>query len=111
MTFFEALNFFQQQPTKGVTRMITTTDKMDARQARAIVDRIAPLLAGQRPEIIGAVIGELMARYLASFAPDGRDDVRKLLLALVDQLVPITVNQLIKDGMVTAEEWAEPPKN
>jgi hypothetical protein len=47
-----------------------------------------------------------MARYLACFAPDGRDDVRELVLALVDTLVPLTVNQMIKDGMVAAEEWS-----
>jgi hypothetical protein len=82
------------------------TDKTDAREARAIVDRIAPFLAGQRPEIVGAVVAELMARYLACFAPDGRDEVRELMLALVDTLVPLTVNQMIKDGMVTAEEWS-----
>jgi hypothetical protein len=86
--------------------MSTTADRKDAREARAIVDRISPLLAGQRPEIVGAVVGELMARYLACFAPDGRDDVRQLVLALVDQLVPPTVDQMVKDGVVTAKEWS-----
>jgi hypothetical protein len=91
--------------------MITATDKTDAREARAIVDRIAPMLAGRRPEIIGAIVGELAARYLACFSAGHRDEVKQMLLALVDQLIPLTVDKLIKDGMVSAEEWAEPPKN
>jgi hypothetical protein len=86
--------------------MITATDKTDARAAGAIVDRIAPLLAGQRPEIIGAVVGELFARYLSCFSTDHRDDVKEMLLALVDQLIPLTVDKMIEDGMVSAREWA-----
>ena len=48
-----------------------------------------PLLIGKGPEVQSAVIADLAATYLASLAPPLRPGMRTMLIALIDNLVPI----------------------
>jgi len=53
-----------------------------------LVERIRPILAGQKPEIVGATLAHLVATFLAGHAPPLRKIERELLLGLIDELVP-----------------------
>jgi hypothetical protein len=63
----------------------------EARRAVAIADTIKPLLAGLGPDLQGAVIGQLLATYLAGYrglkADQVREDVLGDMLDLVARLV------------------------
>lgn len=65
------------------------------------VEHIKPHLAGQRPEIVGAVLADLVAIFLASHVVLGnpeetakvREDELAILLGLVRQLLPLNAKQ------------------
>lgn len=52
-----------------------------------MVDRIRPLLAGHPPELQGIVVVELLAIWLAGFDPSLRDDMLKLQLGTLPDMV------------------------
>lgn len=70
------------------------------RIAHDTVERIKPILAGIRPDIQGAVIGDLFAIYLAGHVGPGQDDIRDEIIGhwieLVRSMVPIYQEQLEK---------------
>jgi hypothetical protein len=88
--------------------MIFPEDKADAREAGEIVARIVPMLAGATPPVVGAVLGELAARFVASHAPEWRGSAKDMLTELVNRLIPLVVEEMIKSGKVSAEEWRGP---
>jgi hypothetical protein len=73
-------------------------------EARHLVDRLKPVFAGLDPDVAGATLGELVAIFLASHAPELRDVQRELLLAFIDDMVPFIVAELIDEGRVP-ETW------
>lgn len=75
-----------------------------AAKAEAIVDDIKPHLAGQDPDMVGAVIGELLATFIASHHPALRQETFDMLIKLARDLVPILVEGLIKTGRA-GEDW------
>jgi hypothetical protein len=77
-----------------------------AAKAEAIVDDIKPHLAGQDPDMVGAVIGELLATFIASHHPAARQETFDLLTKLATDLVPIIVEGMIKAGRC-GEDWRE----
>ena len=56
----------------------------------AIVEQIRPLLAGHGPETQGAVVGNLVAIWIAGF-PDAelRKDATHILMDLINELIPV----------------------
>jgi hypothetical protein len=91
------------------TTMIKTTHtSRAATKANTIAVRIHHMLAGQGPEVQGAVIGELVAVFLAGHHPGLRANQRKLLDELIDDLIPICIEEMIDAGKVPpemADEW------
>lgn len=59
------------------------------------------------PKIANEALGRLMAAYLARIPPKCRDDAMRRLIRTAHDLVPIEIEEMIKDGMV-GPEWREP---
>lgn len=57
-----------------------------------------PLLAGSEPEVQSAVLADLAATYLAGVAPPLRPGMRKLLIDLIDELVPGNERELFGEA-------------
>ena len=64
--------------------MTTLDEQARTMTIRLLVEEIRPLLAGQKPEVIGAVLGELVALYIACHRPSHRREVRQQFLELID---------------------------
>jgi hypothetical protein len=75
-----------------------------AREAASLVDQIRPLLAHQSANAVGAALGELCAIFIASHAPELRNEQRKMLVRLIDDLTPVVIGEMIEQGRVT-ETW------
>jgi hypothetical protein len=90
------------------SRMMLETETGNARktwwlQAKAVeplVEQIRPLLAGRPPQLAGAVLGELVAIFIGQFAPALRAEQRQMLIELVDDLVPVMVEEMIEQGVL-----------
>lgn len=72
----------------------TTDEQVHA--VEAIYEKVRPLFAGQAPMVVGAVLAELLATWLASHTcgepgPNKkyRDELIRLHIAKVRQLIPI----------------------
>lgn len=64
--------------------------------ALRLVDEIKPILAGHSPEMQGAALADLVAMFIAGHHPDLRDEMLKIWLDTVTDLIPINVEQLIE---------------
>jgi hypothetical protein len=71
--------------------------------AKELVELIKPVFAGLEPEIVGAVLGQLLAILVAGHCPEMRDEALKMVTDMVGDLVPIEVEILIDAGQVSAE--------
>jgi hypothetical protein len=94
----------------GVARARQITEAYNAKgldddQTRAVrlVQMIRPLLAGNQPEAVGAALGELVAIFLAGHHPSTRAEARQTLLELIDELVPVSIEEMIEQGRVPME--------
>ena len=70
-------------------------------EARAVQEKIRPLLAGKGPEIQGAVLSDLVAIFIASHYQHGDGMMKKMLsmhIDLVRKLVPENVKILKARG-------------
>jgi hypothetical protein len=73
-----------------------TTSREGADEVEAIVDRIRPILAGNPPELVGGVLADLFAIWLAGhFDVGGRTETAALREALIAQWLE-TARKLIK---------------
>ncbi|KRQ99311.1 hypothetical protein [Bradyrhizobium valentinum] len=89
---------------------MTEMDPDDAtRAASALVEKIKPILAGQNPGVVGAALGELLAIFVASHAPELREASFKLLLEVSENLTPLVIEEMIDEGRVPPE-WREVTK-
>ena len=70
-----------------------------------LMETIRPLLADGRPETVGAVLGELVAFFLAGHHPTMRTEARQMLFELIDDLVPVAIEEMIEQGRVP-REWS-----
>jgi hypothetical protein len=61
-----------------------------AKTVGSISARMHPSLAGQSPEVQGAVLAELVSLWIAGHHPDLREDLLDGWIALVRALVPIS---------------------
>jgi hypothetical protein len=69
-------------------------------KVNALLQRIAPLFHGQSPDIIGAVLADLVALLLAGHQGTGVEEVREELLQLHIETVRglIPVNEVLLFG-------------
>lgn len=63
-------------------------------KAERLSRRIQPLLHGQPPEIVGAVLGELVAMFVVGHHVELREEILRLHLELVRDLIPITEQEM-----------------
>jgi hypothetical protein len=78
-------------------------------KANELVEMIKPLFAGEDPEIVGAVLGQLLAILIAGHCPEMRDEAMKLVIDMAADLVPIEIEIMIDAGQV-GPEWREVTK-
>jgi hypothetical protein len=78
-------------------------------KANELVEMIKPLFAGEDPEIVGAVLGQLLAILIAGHCPEMRDEATKLVIDMAADLVPIEIEIMIDAGQV-GPEWREVTK-
>jgi hypothetical protein len=72
--------------------------------ADELVEALKPLFAGLAPEVVGAVLGQLLAILIAGHCPEMRAEAMKLVVDMANDLVPIEIDQMIARGRV-GEEW------
>ena len=68
----------------------------DPERCAALTKRIVPLLAGQHPAEVGAVLAELLATWLAGHEPGMREPILKIHVELVEKFVPMIAPDLWK---------------
>lgn len=66
-------------------------------QVNQLIEQIMPILAGQPPEVQGAVLADLMATYLAGYPEHIRANVTKLHLMTVAMLIPANYELYVRD--------------
>jgi hypothetical protein len=66
--------------------------------ANELVELIKPVFAGLDPEIVGAVLGQLLATLIAGHCPEMRDEAMKLVIDMARDLVPIEIEVMIDAG-------------
>jgi hypothetical protein len=76
----------------------TDTTDDDLQRARAIVDRVKPIFAGQGGGAQGAALAELLALYLAGHPAPLRDEVLAMHVDCVRRLIPVVENELSNEG-------------
>jgi hypothetical protein len=75
---------------------MTTSDDQIA--VDTLVNTIRPLLAGKLPEIQGAALADLTSLWLAGHHPTLREEVLKLHIEFIRQLVPVNENLIFGDA-------------
>jgi hypothetical protein len=88
--------------------MITAEDRADSREAKEVLARITPMLVGLSPPVVGMIVGELAARFIACHGPEWRAGAREMLSQFINVMVPAAVDEMIKSGHVSEEEWRGP---
>jgi hypothetical protein len=53
-------------------------------------------------------VGELAARFIACHGPEWRPGAREMLSQFINVMVPAAVDEMIKSGHVTEDEWRDP---
>jgi len=72
--------------------------KHDPQRHDFVVDRIKKILAHREPEFQGAVLGELVAIFVAAHHPALRDMAIDMHVGLVRELVPVIERELFGPG-------------
>jgi hypothetical protein len=83
---------------------MSVENESDAMQAALLTRQMSTLLAGLPPEVVGAVLGQLLAIYIAGHAPLLRGWATKLVIDFADDLVPLIVDEMIAEGRAP-EHW------
>ena len=71
--------------------------------AAELVERLRPAFAGVAPEITGAVLGELLAIFVAGHHPGMRDEAFNMVMNLARDLVSPTIEEMIANGSAPPE--------
>ena len=65
---------------------------------------IKKCLTDQPPEVVGVVLAELSATFLASHAPELRAEQYELLCKAIKELTPVIVGEMVERGIVP-DDW------
>lgn len=75
------------------------------RDAMRLAGRIAPLLAGHSPEVVGAALADLLATWLAGHRQSDRattdalrSDLLSMHIGVVKALIPVNADMIRKHG-------------
>lgn len=68
---------------------MTRAEQVRALEVRNIVEQIKPILAGKLPDIQSCVLAECLATWLAGWPKEMRDELLKVHLEHVADLVPM----------------------
>jgi hypothetical protein len=72
--------------------------RIKATDVAPIVDRIKPLLAGHDPSLQGAILGDLVAMFLAGHPPGIREEIFQMHIDLVRQLTEVNEKIMFGDA-------------
>jgi hypothetical protein len=75
-----------------------------AMEAALLADRMKQGLASRPPEVVGAVVGQLLATFVAGHAPLARKLACQMVTAFAEDLVPLIVEEMIAEGRAP-EHW------
>jgi hypothetical protein len=75
-------------------------DDKRVRIADDLKEQVWPLLEGQPPDSLGAALGEMCATFLAAHSAEHRVKQRRLLIELIDNLLPLIIEEKIEAGIV-----------
>ncbi len=75
----------------------------DALQSYELVAQISALLTGRNPDVQGAVIAQLFAKFIAGHAPLLRETALRLLMDCSEGLVPVMIEEMIEAGRAPPE--------
>ena len=67
-------------------------------KVRDICEDIYPLLHGQEHVVVAAVLGDLLARFIAGHHPDIRDKVMNAMIKYIKQLIPVNEQEMFGDA-------------
>lgn len=85
-------------------RVAEATDMADE-----LADMIRPVFIGVEPEIIGAVLGQLLATLIAGHHPELRETVLEMVIEMTRNLIPMEIEEMIEQGRC-GPEWREATK-
>jgi len=74
------------------------TDDLDPRDALELADQVAPLFAGKGPAVQGAALACLLSLWLAGHPKEIREDLIRMHLERVRELVPLDAKALGTDA-------------
>jgi len=77
------------------------------RHQERLIARVKPVLAGNHPDIQGAVLAELLARFIAGTHPLLRETILTVHIDMVRKLVPVCEAELFQRGKPPG--WDAPP--
>lgn len=60
--------------------------------------RIRPILAGHHPGVQGAALADLLSVWLAGHHPDMREEVFRVHMELVREMIPQSEKEIFPDG-------------
>jgi hypothetical protein len=72
--------------------------EVDPHNVEAVVEQIRAILSGKPPELQGAALADLLAIFLAGHHPKLRDEILRLHIETVRNLIPINERELFPDG-------------
>ncbi len=72
-------------------------------EATVVAKLIEPYLVDREPEIVGAILAQLLAAFIAGHAPPLRKAACKCVVDGATSMVPLIVDQLIEDGHAEPE--------
>jgi hypothetical protein len=64
----------------------------------AIRTHLHPLMKGKEPEIQSAVVADMAATYLAGLAPQYREEFKRMLFRVIEDLVPENEREMFGPG-------------
>jgi hypothetical protein len=79
-------------------------------EAESLCEEIKRLLASREPDVVGIVLSELVAIFIAGHAPALRKEMLDLHVGLVREIVPIMIETMIEGGKC-GPDWREEKVN
>jgi hypothetical protein len=71
---------------------------MKFRDVYDLTNSIKPLLAGKSPDVIGAVLGDLVSLFVVGHHPSVREQILTLHIDMVRDLMPIAEEEIFPNG-------------
>jgi hypothetical protein len=76
----------------------------DEEDIRRLVDNLRPVLAARDPQVVGIVLGELVAIFIAGHHPSMRESAKQMMFDYITDLLPAVLEEIIDQGLAP-EAW------